>query len=142
MILMNLRSETMNAQPARKRMHFFAFTIGTIALGLGSRTSAVPDFIYPYLGDALYALMIFFILGFLFRKATSFQLLALAIIICFSIELSQLYQADWINAIRRTRLGALVLGSGFLWSDFAAYLVGSLLGFSFEKTIYFTQKEK
>ncbi len=140
MILMNLRSETMNAHPARKRMHYLAFIIGTIALGLGSRTSAVPDFIYPYLGDALYALMIFFILGFLLRKATSFQLLALAIIVCFSIELSQLYQADWINAIRRTRLGALVLGSGFLWSDFIAYLVGSLFGFSFEKAIYFAQK--
>ncbi|MFM8818855.1 MAG: DUF2809 domain-containing protein, partial [Phycisphaerales bacterium] len=36
----------------------------------------------------------------------------------------QLHHAPWIDGIRATRLGALVLGSGFLWSDIACYAVG------------------
>ena len=44
------------------------------------------------------------------------------------IELSQLYHAPWIDAIRRTRLGGLVLGYGFLWSDLACYAVGVVCG--------------
>ncbi|HNV69644.1 MAG TPA: DUF2809 domain-containing protein, partial [Candidatus Ozemobacteraceae bacterium] len=45
--------------------------------------------------------------------------------LCFLIELSQLCQADWLNAIRQTRLGAIVLGFGFLWSDLACYICGA-----------------
>lgn len=43
---------------------------------------------------------------------------------CFSIEISQLYHAEWIDQIRDTSLGGLVLGYGFLWSDIAAYTLG------------------
>ena len=42
----------------------------------------------------------------------------------FAVEFSQLYQAGWINAVRETHLGALVLGRGFLWSDLACYTAG------------------
>jgi hypothetical protein len=37
---------------------------------------------------------------------------------------SQLHHAPWIDAIRNTRPGALVLGYGFLWSDLACYVAG------------------
>lgn len=48
-------------------------------------------------------------------------------VICVGIEASQLYQTDWINSIRGTVLGRLVLGQGFLWSDILAYIMGILL---------------
>ena len=41
-----------------------------------------------------------------------------------SDETSQLYHAPWIDRIRATTLGGLVLGFGFLWSDIACYTVG------------------
>jgi Protein of unknown function (DUF2809) len=47
----------------------------------------------------------------------------------YCIEISQLYQADWINAIRHTKLGGLVLGFGFLWSDLLMYSIGISLAF-------------
>ena len=47
-----------------------------------------------------------------------------ALLFSYCIEISQLYQAGWINAIRGTTLGALVLGHGFLWSDMVCYTVG------------------
>ena len=46
--------------------------------------------------------------------------MALAIL----VETSQLYHATWIDSIRQTTLGGLVLGFGFLWTDLACYAVG------------------
>lgn len=48
----------------------------------------------------------------------------ISLIFCFIIEISQLYHAEWIDRIRDTSLGGLVLGYGFLWSDIGAYTVG------------------
>ena len=33
----------------------------------------------------------------------------------------------WLDALRATTLGALVLGQGFLWSDIVCYAVGVML---------------
>ncbi len=48
--------------------------------------------------------------------------------ICYGLgvadELLQLYHAPWIEAIRKTRIGGLALGFGFLWSDIICYAVG------------------
>lgn len=116
----------------RRRLIYIFLVITTIVIGLLSRADFIPIFIYPYLGDVLYALMVFFLLGLLFPSMPSIKLTLFAIIICFLIEVSQLYQADWINAIRNTRFGGLLLGYGFLWSDLISYLIGGLLGFSIE----------
>ena len=43
--------------------------------------------------------------------------------------MSQLYHAEWIDNIRATTLGGLVLGYGFLWSDLVAYTIGVGVGF-------------
>ena len=51
---------------------------------------------------------------------------------CYGIEVSQLYHAEWIDSIRATTLGGLVLGYGFLWSDLVAYTIGVGVGFLFE----------
>jgi hypothetical protein len=49
-------------------------------------------------------------------------------VLAASVEVSQLYHAPWIDAIRQTRLGGWVLGFGFLWSDLACYAVGIATG--------------
>ena len=54
--------------------------------------------------------------------------LCVGIGLSYLIEISQLYHAPWIDAIRATALGGLVLGFGFLWSDILCYTVGVLLG--------------
>ncbi|WP_373331494.1 hypothetical protein [Salmonirosea aquatica] len=45
--------------------------IATIGLGLASRSSFIPSLIYPYLGDGLYALMIYFMIGLFGQKPLS-----------------------------------------------------------------------
>ena len=75
----------------------------------------------------LYAVMVFFILSAIAVKSKVYQTAIMSMTITFAIEFSQLYQADWINAIRATLPGRLVLGQGFLWSDLVAYTMGVLL---------------
>ncbi|MGE6590935.1 DUF2809 domain-containing protein [Bacillus mycoides] len=114
----------------RNRILYAVFTIVVIILGLSSRkfAFALPDLLNGYLGDALWALMIFTGFGFLFPKIETRKLAFISLIFCYGIEISQLYHAEWIDSIRATTLGGLVLGYGFLWSDLVAYTIGVGVG--------------
>jgi hypothetical protein len=100
----------------------------TVALGLASRryAAALPSFIATYAGDALWAAMVFWIAALLFPRARTRTLATIALGVSFAVELSQLYHAPWIDQLRSTRLGALALGHGFLWSDLLCYAAGVL----------------
>ncbi|GLV64393.1 hypothetical protein Bmyc01_30630 [Bacillus mycoides] len=114
----------------RNRLLYAVFTIIVIILGLSSRkfAFALPDLLNDYLGDALWALMIFAGFGFLFPKIATKKLAFISLIFCYGIEISQLYHVPWIDNIRATTLGGLVLGYGFLWSDLVAYTIGVGVG--------------
>ncbi|MRS08552.1 DUF2809 domain-containing protein [Bacillus anthracis] len=118
----------------RNRLLYATFTIIVIILGLSSRkfAFALPELLNDYLGDALWALMIFIGFGFLFPKIETKKLAFISLIFCYGIEMSQLYHAEWIDNIRATTLGGLVLGCGFLWSDLVAYTIGIGVGFLVE----------
>lgn len=98
----------------------------TIAAGLASRRypELLPEFVARYAGDTLWAAMVFWLLAMLWPRARTRGLAIGALGIAVGVELSQLYHSPWIDTIRETRLGALALGSGFLWSDLACYAVG------------------
>ncbi|MBS9803675.1 DUF2809 domain-containing protein [Bacillus cereus] len=114
----------------RNRLLYALFTIVVIILGFSSRkfSFALPHLLNDYLGDALWALMIFTGFGFVFPKMTTKKLAFFSLIFCYGIEVSQLYHANWIDSIRATTLGGLVLGYGFLWSDLVAYTIGVGVG--------------
>ena len=99
----------------RNRLLYATFTILVIILGLSSRkfAFALPALLNNYLGDALWALMIFIGFGFLFPKIEMKKLALISLMFCYGIEVSQLYHAEWIDSIRATTLGGLVLGYGF-----------------------------
>lgn len=120
----------------RNRLLYAVLTITVIILGLGSRKFAyvLPDLLNSYLGDALWALMVFIGFGFLFHKMETKKVALLSLLFCYGIEMSQLYHAEWIDSIRATTLGGLVLGYGFLWSDVLAYTIGVGIGMLCELT--------
>ena len=104
-----------------KRVKYFMLICIIIILGLVSRKiSFVPLFV----GDILWAIMILFIIQFLFIDIELKVLFLVSLMICYMVEISQLYQVDWLNNIRMTTPGRLVLGQGFLWSDIISYTVG------------------
>jgi Protein of unknown function (DUF2809) len=64
-----------------------------------------------------------------------FSAIIVLLVLAFAVEVSQLYHAPWIDGIRSTTLGGLVLGFGFLWSDLVCYLVGIAAGALAELTV-------
>lgn len=113
----------------RNRILYLILTIITIILGLLSRkVQGLPQIISSYSGDILWALMVFFLFSFLFNKKSTIFILIISIIFSYGIEISQLYHVPWIDSIRATSLGGLILGFGFLWSDIVCYTVGIIIG--------------
>ncbi|MBZ6004465.1 DUF2809 domain-containing protein [Paraclostridium bifermentans] len=112
------------------RIKYLVVTMFTMIMGLLSRKymNIFPKAIAPFVGDMLWAMMVYFGLRFLIPKLKLTKTLILAIVFSFSIEISQLYQADWINNIRATTLGGLVLGHGFLFEDLISYSLGIVMG--------------
>lgn len=98
-------------------------------LGLLSRKlDNLPVIVSLYAGDILWALMVFLIVDFVFNNKSILFNISIAIMFSYGIEISQLYHAPWIDSIRNTTLGGLILGFGFLWSDLICYTIGVFIG--------------
>lgn len=110
----------------------------TCALGLGSRRFGrfLPDLIATYAGDTLWALAAFLGIGLLLPRASTVFVAVLALAFSLAIEVSQLYHAPWIDTVRRTTPGGLVLGFDFAPSDLVCYAVGVGLGVLTERCVY------
>lgn len=52
------------------------------------------------------------------------------------LEFLQLWQPDWLQAIRATLPGRLVLGNTFTWGDFPYYVIGCLGGWLWLRWLY------
>lgn len=121
--------------PARSRLVYVAALLVVCAVGLPTRLhpEAVHPFLVAYGGDAIWALAVFLVFGALFPRARTRTAFLAALAFAWGIEFSQFYQADWINAIRATRVGGLILGYTFLWSDLLSYTVGVSAGALLER---------
>lgn len=130
--------------PARSRLVLRVVAIlATVLLGLATRKAPglFPGFIAEYGGDTLYATLWVQLVGLVvWRDAVvrgrdlraTWQIALTALLVCFVVEFSQALDVAFLNVIRTTTLGALVLGRGFLASDLACYVVGSGLGWGIE----------
>jgi len=131
----------METRTRRKRIPTALFLAGTLALGLASRKiPCLLETFGKYPGDALWALAIFFGWMFLFPRKNAWSIAGIAFTTSCLVEVSQLYQAAWLNEIRNTTPGYLVLGTTFSWWDILAYGVGVLWGVAFDDTIRKTQR--
>ncbi len=115
------------------RLKYLLCVAAVIAAGLVSRKiPAIP----LWVGDALWAVMIYLMMRVVFVHATILKIALWSLAFCFAIEISQLYQAPWINNIRSTLIGHLILGQSFLWSDLVAYTGGILTVATVERIFY------
>ena len=115
---------------SRSRPIYFVAILTVITLGLLSRRfpGFLPAALGKYPGDALWALMVFLGFGFWFHRTPTKVVGLAALAFSGTIEFSQLYHAPWIDSVRATLPGRLILGSGFAWGDLVAYAVGILAG--------------
>lgn len=113
-----------------RRLIYLAVALSVMVLGLSLRRleQSLPDFFGLYVGDVLWALMAFLGISVFIPNRSTIQRGLIAIAFADAIELSQFYHAPWVDALRRTTVGGLVLGFGVLWTDFVCYAVGVAIG--------------
>lgn len=115
------------------RPNYFILILIVLFLGILSRKiSGIPLFV----GDILYAVLIYFGFRFLTINSKKSTSLLLSLLFCFGIETLQLVQIDWLIATRKTTLGHYILGEGFLWLDLICYLIGSFMTYSVDKLFF------
>ena len=114
----------------RTRTIFFLCAVAVTVVGLASRRyqAVLPEFVGEYSGDTLWALMLFLLVSALLAGRAVISRATISVVLAFLVEISQLYHAPWIDSIRNTTLGGLVLGFGFLWTDLVCYTVGIIIG--------------
>jgi membrane-bound acyltransferase YfiQ involved in biofilm formation len=121
----------------RNRVLYGVLIIIVILLGISTRRYPMvfPGWFAKYSGDTLWALMVFLGIGFIFSRWSIRSVAIGSLVFSFLIEFSQLYHSQWIESIRHTTLGGLVLGYGFLWSDLVCYTIGVVVGILFENLL-------
>ena len=102
--------------------------------GLASRTPVMSSWpvIGTYGGDAAWTLAACGGFRLLFPRRGSVTIAGLGLLASFGVELSQLIPMRWLQDLRGTTLGALLLGRGFLWSDLIAYAAGAVLAMAID----------
>ncbi|HKS05688.1 MAG TPA: DUF2809 domain-containing protein [Gemmatimonadaceae bacterium] len=113
----------------RDRRVYALLVVITVALGFASRKygASLPPIVAAYAGDTLWAMAAFFTLAIFMERMSTTVVGVLALALSYFVEFSQLYRASWLVDVRATKIGAMFLGTGFLWSDIACYTAGVIL---------------
>lgn len=121
----------------RRRSLYLLAAIVVVVIGLASRRypEVLPKFIADYAGDTLWTLMVFLGMCVIWPGLPVRRAAVAALLISYGVEVSQLYHAAWIDTLRRTTLGRLTLGSGFLWSDLVCYTAGAVAGVVLDRAL-------
>jgi hypothetical protein len=124
----------------RSRPIYAVLTALVIGTGLLWRSGRLPlsGSLAKYGGDSLWSLVVFLCFGFVFRRSSTWRISLGAVCFAWSIEFLQLYHAPWIDGIRSTRPGQLVLGSSFNSPDLIAYVAGITVG-ALGECVYFPE---
>jgi hypothetical protein len=115
------------------RVQYFLLNCGIVVLGLLSRKFS---FVPLWVGDVLWATMIYFIVRFFFPRLSIGKVTLISIIISYAVEFSQLYKAPWIDNMRHTFPGRMLLGETFFWGDLVSYTVGILIGIAIDYILF------
>ena len=115
--------------PHRRHLLYAALIAAVILLGLATRRRGMlPSTLAKGSGDLLWALCVYLVFGLLSPAAPIQRLAWRAMLFACLIEFALLYHAPWIDAVRRQRLGGLILGRHFHWLNFPYYVAGISLG--------------
>lgn len=115
-----------------------------VPLGYIIRFSTIPglEWLNDFLGGVAYE--IFWILLVMFLSPRS-SVVSVAVGVCLAtcaLEFLQLWKPPFLQAMRATLAGRLVLGNAFTWSDFINYFIGSFVGWGVVRALSRFQPSK
>ena len=113
------------------RVYYSLSIIMTIIIGISSRVFETGNPVFDkYLGDALYAILIYLLLGFLWDEIRPIIKLIISTIVVLMIEIFQisgiplqLSQSDNILL----RIISILIGTEFSFHDIYAYIIGLVI---------------
>ena len=114
----------------KRRVPLCVALLVVTALGLGTSAYEGPERLWVRdHGSGILYVMFWILLVLTLRPDSSPGRVSIAVLVltCL-VEFSQLIDARWLNAIRKTWLGASLLGIGFKWSDLPYYAIGAIAG--------------
>ena len=82
-------------------------------------------------GGGVPYVLFFILLTHIFLTARRFALPICIGVVAFTclLEIGQLWNPEPIATFRRTKFGAALLGSTFVWQDFPPYFIGGAVGY-------------
>lgn len=93
----------------------------------------VPAWLSDAAGGIAYVLFFVLVFG-AFKPDTPARTVALAVVfVTCCLETLQLWHPAWLEAIRATLPGRLLLGTTFEWMDFPPYFLGAAFGWALLK---------
>jgi hypothetical protein len=126
---------------ARRRLTLFAVLTALAIAGFWLRFYApIGEEWRDSTGGAAY--VVFWILAYASLKpaAPAFPVSLTVLLVTCCLEFLQLWHPAWLEAIRRTLPGRLLLGTTFEWSDFPPYFAGAVIGFFVLRILQSDQK--
>jgi hypothetical protein len=94
-----------------------------------------PEWLNDGLGSVAYEIFWIVLILFCFPKASPLRVSISVFAITCGLEVLQLWKPPFLEALRATLPGRLVLGNTFSWADFPAYGIGSGFGYGMSETL-------
>nr|WP_290225163.1 DUF2809 domain-containing protein [Trichocoleus desertorum] len=111
------------------RIALFLGILAIAPLGYGVRFSKFgPAWFNDGAGSVAYEIFWIFLVAFFLPTASPLRIAVGVCLATSGLEFLQLWQPPWLQALRTTLPGRLVLGNTFTWSDFFSYFIGSFIG--------------
>lgn len=115
----------------KKNLLYLISLIVVISTGIGSRVFQTGfSFFDKYLGDALYAVMVYLILSLLWAGGSALYKAWIVLVAMSMIETFQLTHIPLLFSRSENmllKLAAILLGTQFSWLDLLAYLIGIVI---------------
>ena len=77
-----------------------------------------------YAGSAIWGAMVCCVVGAIRPQGWIGWITGVALLVATFTEFSQLLHTEWLDAVRRTTVGVLLIGRYFSWGDIMAYAIG------------------
>lgn len=114
----------------RQRARYVALGVTTLIAGLLVRFAplGLPWFVMKYGGSTMWALMVYWVLAFIWPRGGVGPAALVAGVIATLVELQRLYHSPGLDAFRHSLAGILLLGNFFSVRDIVAYWLAIAVG--------------
>lgn len=102
-----------------------------VPLGVFSKLYRGPfqEWFNFYFGGLLYEVFWCLIIAAIVPKVSKIKIVIIVLIITCSLEFLQLFHHPFLETIRSTFLGRILIGHSFSWYDFPYYIIGCGFGY-------------